>query len=57
MSGPTLLTQSQVEALKVEVLYKDKVSGGTAMFPAETMLRLIATIEVLSERLLREARR
>jgi hypothetical protein len=57
MSAPTMLTQSQVEALKVEVLYKDKVSQGTAMFPAETVLRLIATVEVLSERLLREARR
>jgi hypothetical protein len=54
--APTLLTLPQVEALKVEALYSAKAGLGRT-FSDETVLRLITTIEVLSERLLREAAR
>lgn len=55
--NPPLFTQSQVEALKVEAIYKDKVSGGSATFPVETVLRLIATVDALTTTLLREVGR
>ena len=57
MTALMMLTQSQVEALKVQAMYADKVTNGEATFPVETVLRLIVTIEVLADRLLREVHR